>query len=162
MEFAKVIALRHSVRNFTTEAVSREIIDAILDMALTAPSSKNTRSSSFMVIEDRDTLEAISEMRSSGSGLVKGAACAIVVLGDTSKTDLWIENASISATFIQLAATSLGLGSCWVHVNGRPRDKKDPSKGTAEEYLRGLLAIKDGFKPLCVIALGYEDAQETK
>ena len=109
-----------------------------------------------MVIDDKDTLLALSEMRSRGSGLLKEAACAIVVLGDTSKTDLWIENAAISATYIQLCATNLGLGSCWVHVNGRPRDKQDPSKGWAEDYVRDLLAIREGFKPLCIVALGYE------
>lgn len=158
MEFAKVIAERHSVRTFKEEAVDREIIEAIIGMAGTAPSSKNSKSSQFMVIEDKDTLLAMSEMRSSGSALIQGAACAIVVLGDTSKTDLWIENASISATFIQLAATNFGLGSCWVHVNGRPRDKKDESKGSAEDYLRDLLAIKEGYKPLCIIAIGYEQA----
>lgn len=157
MEFAKVIASRHSVRTFKDEAVDRDIIEAIIGMAQTAPSSKNSKSSAFMVIEDKDTLLAMSEMRSSGSALIKGAACAIVVLGDTTKTDLWIENASISATIIQLAATNYGLGSCWVHVNGRPRDKKDESKGSAEAYIRELLAIKDEFKPLCVIALGYEE-----
>ena len=109
-----------------------------------------------MVIDDKDTLLALSEMRSRGSGLLKEAACAIVVLGDTSKTDLLIENAAISATYIQLCATNLGLGSCWVHVNGRPRDKQDPSKGWAEDYVRNLLALKDGFRPLCIVALGYE------
>lgn len=158
MEFAKVIAERHSVRTFKEETVDREIIEAIIGMAGTAPSSKNSKSSQFMVIEDKDTLLAMSEMRSSGSALIQGAACAIVVLGDTSKTDLWVENASISATFIQLAATNFGLGSCWVHVNGRPRDKKDESKGSAEDYLRELLAIKEGYKPLCIIAIGYEQA----
>ena len=41
-------------------------------------------------------------------------------------------------------------------MNGRLRDKHDPSKGLAEDYVRDLLAIRDGFKPLCIVALGYE------
>ena len=156
MEFSKVLASRHSVRRFKDKPVDREIVDAILDQTATAPSSKNSKSSAFLVIDDKDTLLALSEMRSSGSALLKDAACAIVVLGDTSKTDLWIENASISATYIQLCATNLGLGSCWVHVCGRPRDKYDPSKGWAEDYVRELLGLKEGFRPLCIVALGYE------
>lgn len=162
MEFEQVVAARHSVRVFQDKAVDRQIVDKIIDMTLTAPSSRNSKSSSFMVIEDKDTLAAMSEMRTSGSALLKGAACAIVVLGDTTKTDLWVENASISSTYIQLAATALGLGSCWVHVNGRLRDKKDESKGLAEDYLRDLLGIKDQYKPLCAIALGYEEIQEAE
>ena len=156
MEFDKVIAARHSVRSFTPEGVDRSLVDEILRMAATAPSSKNTRSTSFLVVDDREVLGRIAQMRTSGSAFVSGAPCAIVVLGDTSKTDLWKENASISSTFIQLAATSLGLGSCWVHVCDRPRDKKDPSAGSAEDYLCSLLGISQPLRPLCVIALGYE------
>lgn len=157
MEFLEVIQKRHSVRKFTDQPVDREIIDAIIDIAQTAPSSKNTKSSAFMVIEDPDTLKALSEMRERGSAFMAGAQAAIVVMGDSSKADLWVENASISATFIQLAATALDLGSCWVHVNGRPRSKEDASLGTAEDYVKELLGIKDGYRVLCVIALGYEE-----
>ena len=108
-----------------------------------------------MVIEDRDTIAAISEMRDRGSAFVKDAPAVIVVLGDETKTDLWVDNCSISATFIQLAAVALDLGSCWVHVNGRPRISTDPAAGTAEDYLRNLLGVKDGLRIHCVIALGY-------
>lgn len=157
MEFLEVIQKRHSVRKFTGQPVDREIIDTIIDIAQSAPSSKNTKSSAFMVIEDPDTLKALSEMRDRGSAFMAGAAAAIVVMGDASKADLWVENASISATFIQLAATALDLGSCWVHVNGRPRSKEDASMGNAEDYVKELLGIKDVYRVLCVIALGYEE-----
>ena len=157
MEFLEVIQKRHSVRKFTGQPVDREIIDTIIDIAQSAPSSKNTKSSAFMVIEDPDTLKALSEMRDRGSAFMAGAAAAIVVMGDASKTDLWVENASISATFIQLAATALDLGSCWVHVNGRPRSKEDASLGNAEDYVKELLGIKDEYRVLCVVALGYEE-----
>lgn len=158
MDFLEVIEKRHSVRRFTDEPLDRELLDAIIGIAQTAPSSKNCHSSAFMVIEDKDTLLAVSEMRDRGSAFLKGAPAAIVVMGDRSKTDIWVENASISATFIQLAATALDLGSCWVHVRDRQRSASDPSKGTAEDYLRGLLGIREEYGVLCVIALGHEDA----
>ncbi|MBR4133354.1 MAG: nitroreductase family protein [Bacteroidales bacterium] len=160
MEFIDVIQKRHSVRKFTGEPVDRELIDAILDIAATAPSSRNSHSSAFMVVDDRDTLSAIAEMRDHGSAFVKGAAAAIVVMGDRSKTDIWVENAAISATFIQLAATAIDLGSCWVHVRDRLRSKDDPARGTAEEYLRSLLGIRDEYGVLCVVALGHEALPE--
>lgn len=156
MDFSEVIEKRHSVRKYSDLPVDREVLDTIISMAQTAPSSKNTHSTVFMLVEDKDTLSAISEMRERGSSFVKDAAAAIVVMGDTAKTDIWIENAAISATFIQLAATAMDLGSCWVHVRDRQRFKNDPSKGDAETYLRGLLGIKDEYRILCVIALGYE------
>ena len=155
MDFFEVIAKRHSVRKYADRPVERELLDRMVSAAETAPSSKNTRSSAFMIIEDRDTIAAISEMRDRGSAFVKDAPAAIVVLGDESRTDLWVDNCAISATFLQLAATALGLGSCWVHVNGRLRVSSDPDAGNAEDYLRNLLGVRDGMRILCVVAVGY-------
>ncbi|MBO8444612.1 MAG: nitroreductase family protein [Bacteroidetes bacterium] len=157
MEFLDVIDKRHSVRKFADRPVEREILDALISVAQKAPSSRNCKSSAFMVVEERDTLAAISEMRDFGSAFVKDAPAAIVVMGDETKTDLWVDNCAISATFLQLAATAMDLGSCWVHVNGRPRSKSDASLGDAETYLRELLGIKDGMRVLCVVAVGYPE-----
>lgn len=156
MEFAEAIQKRHSVRKFADKPVEKEVIDAIIDMALTAPSSKNTKSSAFMVVDDPDTISALSEMRDRGSAFLKGAPAAIVVMGDGTKTDLWIENCAISATFIQLAATAMDLGSCWVHVRERNRVSAEPEQGSAEDYVKELLGIRDEMHVECVIALGYE------
>ena len=145
MEFKDVIAARHSVRRFTDKAVPREILDDMIAEALLAPSSHNSRSSRFLIVEDRETLEAMAKMRDYGAALLSGAAAAIVVFGDTTKTDLWIENASISATYLMLSATSRGIGNCWVHVNGRPRFKAEPEKGSATEYLLDLLSGREVF-----------------
>ena len=155
MDFLEVIEKRHSVRKYSDRPVERELLDAIVNLAQTAPSSRNSHSSSFVIVEDRDTLDALSQMRDSGSALISGAQAAIIVLGDTSKTDLWVDNCAISATFIQLAVTSMDLVSCWVHCNGRPRLKAEPEGAKAEDYVRGLLGVKEGLRPYCVIAIGY-------
>ena len=155
MTLSEILFRRRSVRKFTDRKVGREAIHTLLKAALTAPSSKNTRSTRFMVVEDARMLEQISQMRDYGSALIKNAPAAIVVLGDTSLTDLWVDNCAISATILQLAAEEQGLGSCWVHVNGRPRKKDEPNMGTATEYLRTVLPIPASWQPLCIIALGY-------
>lgn len=155
MDFLEVIEKRHSVRKYSDKPVDKEILDTIVRVAQTAPSSRNSKSSAFMIIEDRDTLDALSQMRDYGSGLLSGAQAAIVVMGDETKTDLWVDNCAISATFIQLAVTAMDLASCWVHCNGRPRVKAEPEGAKAEDYVRELLGIKDGFRPYCVIAIGY-------
>ena len=155
MTLSEILFRRRSVRKFTDRKVDRQTIDKILEAALTAPSSKNTRSSRFMVVDDPTMLERISQMRDSGSAFVKNAPMAVIVLGDTALTDLWVDNCAISATILQLATEEQGLGSCWVHVNGRPRKKDAPDMGTAAEYLRKLLPIPASWSPLCVVALGY-------
>lgn len=155
MDFLEVIEKRRSVRKYSDRPVEKEVLDAVVKVAQTAPSSRNSKSSAFMIIEDKDTLEALSQMRDSGSGLLAGAQSAVVVMGDETKTDLWVDNCAISATFVQLAVTAMDLVSCWVHVNGRPRLKAEPEGATAEDYVTELLGIKDGLRPYCVIAIGY-------
>lgn len=155
MDFLEVIEKRHSVRKYSDKPVEKELLDAIVRVAQTAPSSRNSKSSVFMIVEDRDTLDALAQMRDYGSGLIAGAPAAIVILGDESKTDLWVDNCAISATFVQLAVTAMDLASCWVHVNGRPRLKDVPEGAKAEDYVKELLGVKDGLRPYCVVAIGH-------
>ena len=155
MDFLEVIEKRHSVRKFSGRPVEREVLDALVRVAQTAPSSRNSPSTVFMIVDDKDTLEALSQMRDYGSSFMKEAAAAVVIVGDETKTDLWVDNCAISAAFLQLAVTAADLGSCWVHVNGRPRLKNEPEGDSACEYVKELLGIKDGLRPYCVIAVGY-------
>ncbi len=162
MDFFELAAHRRSLRKFTDQKVTQEVIEKILKTTLLAPSSKNTHSSRFMVIENREALQAIADMRDSGSAFVADAPLAIIVAGDKDLTDLWVDNASISATFLQLAVEAAGLGSCWVHINGRPHCKTDASQGTAEDYLRSKLDIPENWGLLCAVAIGYSPYDSVK
>lgn len=157
MEFKELIAKRRSVRKFTDREVPREVVDRILAEDLSAPSARNTRTTRFLVVDDPALVARMAEMRDYGSAFLKGAPLAVLVLGDTSASDLWRENAAISATVLQLACVDEGLASCWVHVNGRPRRKDAPDGERAADYLRTFLPVPDGCEPLCAIALGYSD-----
>ena len=81
-------------------------------------------------MEDANDLQAISESRQMGSAFVSGAKMAIVVLAEEEKSDVWVEDASIAASYIQLMAESLGLGSCWVQV----RNRKNNDGETTENW----------------------------
>lgn len=157
MDFLEVVEKRKSVRKYSDRQVERELLDAIVRVAQTAPSSRNSKSSAFLIVEDRDMLDALSQMRDYGSGLLAGAQAAIVVMGDETKTDLWVDNCAISATFIQLAVTAMDLVSCWVHCNGRPCKRNEPDGTKAPDFVRELLGLKDGMNPYCVIAIGYPE-----
>lgn len=157
MDFLEVVEKRKSVRKYSDRPVERELLDAIVKVAQTAPSSRNSKSTAFLIVEDRDILDALSQMRDYGSGLLSGAQAAIVVMGDETKTDLWVDNCAISATFVQLAVTAMDLVSCWVHCNGRLCKKDEPEGAKATDYVRELLGLKDGLNPYCVIAIGYPE-----
>lgn len=157
MDFKDLIAKRRSIRKFSDRPVPREVVDRLLAEALTAPSARNTRTTRFLVVDNPELVARMADMRDYGSGFMKNAPLAIVVLGETSTSDLWRENAAISATVLHLACVDEGLGSCWVHINGRPRRKDDPEGEKAADYLRTFLPIPDSCEPLCALAIGYSD-----
>ena len=155
MEFLEMVERRRSTRSFTEERVSCEATEKIIRAALLAPSSKNTQSSSFMIVEDKRVIGRMSEMRDYGSAFMAEAPLVILVLGDERLSDLWRINASISASYLQLAAESMGLGSCWVHVDGRPHRKDEPDGMTAEEYLKEFIPVPEGMRIMCAVAVGH-------
>ena len=157
MDFQNILTARRSVRRFSPTEVSREVLLEIVNQALTAPSSRNMRTSRFIIVDDKPTLEKLSKMRDYGSEFMKDAAAAIIVAADTTKTDLWRENCAISATVLQLAVVDAGLASCWVHIGGRPRLKDVPEGEQAEEYIRTFIDIPQEWSLECAIALGYSD-----
>jgi len=155
MTLTEILNSRRSVRRFEARLVERATIESVLGLALTAPSSKNTRSTRYMVVTDREVLGRMAQMRDMGAALLADAPCAVLVAGETELSDLWLDNAAIAATCLQLAAVEAGLGSCWVHVNGRPQRRAEPDGPTAEDHLRTFLPLPEGWRTLCVVALGY-------
>ena len=151
--FHNLIVNRRSIRRFTDAAIPAEDVSLIIQAGLMAPTSKNSRSWQFVAVEDRDMLERLSHCKP----VYALASCklAIVVCADSTKSDAWIEDASVAATFLQLQAQDLGLGSCWVQVRGRFAADNQPS----EEYIQEALSIPETITPVCVIALGYPDEQ---
>ena len=157
MELKDILTKRRSTRKFLPTVPEHEKLQRIVDMALTAPSSRNTRSTRLMVVTDKSLLEKMSQMRDYGSAFMKDATAAIVVMGDKEASDLWLDNCVITATILQLAVVDEGLASCWVHVNDRPCLKDEPEGAKADDYLRELLDLPDRYGILCAVALGYSD-----
>ncbi len=161
MEFKEVVKNRRSIRKFTEQRVSDEVIDNLIDMTLTAPSSKSCNSSRFAIVRDADKIAKLSQIRDHGAAFMAAAPLAIVVAGDTTTTDIWEINATISATILQLACTEEGLASCWVNVINRPALSTEPEGVMAVDKLREIVDIPQQWAVLAVIAIGYA-ASEAK
>jgi nitroreductase len=82
---------------------------------------------------------------------------AVVVIADTEKTDVWIEDCSIATINIQLAAEDMGLGTCWVQI----RRRSDADGNNAEDNVRALLGIPQHYAVLSIVAVGHK-AREAK
>jgi nitroreductase len=153
-DFESLITVRRSTRKFTKHRISPEKVQKILQAALLAPTSKNCKSWEFVAVENENTLKRLSVCKDSGGAFLEGCALAVVALGDKTKTDAWIEDASIAAVYMQLQAEDLGLGSCWCHVRNRFTGETE-----SEQYVRDLLDIPDRFGVLCIIGIGFREQE---
>lgn len=149
--FIDLIRSRRSIRKYQERPVENEKIDLLIETALRAFSSRNTQPWEFVVVTDSEILSRLSRARPSGLAFFENAPLAIVICADPSKTDVWVEDASIAGAFLHLAATDLGLGSCWGQIR-----KRDHSAGqSASDYVAKLLGLKDSLEVESMIAIGY-------
>ncbi len=151
--FFDLAQTRRSTRKFRAQAVPQDVQEALQNTVLMSPASKRSNPWEFIFVENKETLEAISESKQLGAALIKDAPLAVVVLADTEKSDVWIEDASIATIYLQLAAEDLGLGSCWVQMRKRAKVNGED----ASAVLKNLLNIPAQYEVLSVVAIGYKD-----
>jgi len=142
---------RRSIRQYQDRPIPPETIEVLKEALLRSPSSRAIRPWSFVLVQDKGLLEKLSRAKPHGAGFLKGAPLGIVICGDSSQSDVWIEDCSIAAAIAHLTAASLGLGSCWVQIRERHYDEST----TAEQYVQQLLSLPEHVKVLAIIAVGF-------
>jgi nitroreductase len=154
--FIDLLRARRSIRRFQNRPVEKEKIDALIEAALRSPSSRGFNPWEFVVVTEPDMIADLSKAKPHGSSFLKHAPLAVVICADPEKSDVWVEDASIASIILHLAATDLGLGSCWIQIRLREHDAKQ----TAQEYIAGLLGLKKEMAVESIMAIGY--AEEAK
>ncbi len=142
---------RRSVRSFLDKAIEKSKKEHLKEALLLSPSSRNVRPWEFYFIEDKEMINSLANSKAHGSAFMKNAALAVVVTGDETKSDVWIEDCSIASIILQLEAEALGLGSCWVQI----RNRKTQSGDSSENYIRSLLKLNKKIRIESIIAIGY-------
>jgi nitroreductase len=147
---------RRSIRKYKDKQIEKGKIDLIIENTLFSPTSKNRRPWEFIVVKDKERIDSISKVRATGSAFLKGAPCVILVIGDPTTSEVWIEDTSIAAYAIQLAAHEQGLGTCWVQIRLREHD----GDLTASDYLKEKFGIPGHMEVACAIGIGYPDEEK--
>ncbi len=155
MNMLNTLLARRSVRQYTAEPIPEETLNAILHAGLAAPSSKNRRPWAFVLVTQRETLDALSACRASGAAMLKQAAAAIVVCGDQENVDVWVEDCACAMANMHLMASASGIGSCW--IQGRLR--KDAGGRSTEDAVRTLLGIPEKYGVAAILSLGMPEKQ---
>ncbi|MDR1926412.1 MAG: nitroreductase family protein [Endomicrobium sp.] len=108
---------RKSVRKYADGDVKQEDLEYILRVAMSAPTARNTRCYSFLVIKDKKTHKKLAAVHKAAQMILQ-APLAILVVGDQNKAyEQYLPQDCAAATQnILLAATAKGYGSVWCGV----------------------------------------------
>jgi nitroreductase len=157
VEFFEVIASRHSVRTYRPEPVPEELIVQCLEAAQSAPSWRNGQCWRFIVVQDRKAIEQLAAQRIYGyriNSWLTSAPAVVVACADPRESgqhgDLpyWAVDTAIAMEHLVLAATALGLGTCWIG-------------GFDEETVCRLLGIPEPIRVIAYTPLGYPADKES-
>ena len=143
---------RKSVRQYTEEPVSAEQIETLLRAAMAAPTAVNFQPWRFVVVSEREELDAMAEALPYAK-MLKQAPLAIIVCGETTwfegrENTYWQQDCSAATQNILLAAEALGLGAVWTGVY--------PNMELARP-LAEFLGLPGTVQPLCCIPIGHHD-----
>lgn len=151
--FIDLLRSRRSIRKYQDKPIEKAKIDLLIEAALRAPSSRGFNPWEFVVIDDPETLAALSRSKPHGASFLAKAPLAIAVCGEPEKSDVWVEDVSIAAIILHLAATDLGLGSCWIQLRKRNFDEQT----TAGQHAAHLLGLPKKLEVSAIMAMGYPD-----
>lgn len=158
MEFKEVLQKRRSVRRFQKKDVPEEIIRKILELANLAPSAGNLQAFKVAVVKDETVRKKLSRaalgQQSVAEAPVDLVMCAVpeesaVKYGERGERLYAIQDATIFAAYIQLAATDLGLSSVWVGAF----DEREISE---------ILDLEEDMKPVAIIPIGFPDEEPAR
>ena len=146
MEFKEVIRNRYSCKKYSERQVEPEKLEAILEAGRLAPTAKNLQEQHVYVIQKPELLAKIDGLTPCRYGAPTVVAVAFdkenVFTYPGGKRDSGVEDATIVATHMILAAADEGVDSCWLNFF-------DPEKAAE------LLGLPANEEVLMLMDLGY-------
>jgi nitroreductase len=137
-----LLRIRRSVREFQNKGIAKDQLEKIIDTARFAPSARNVQPWEFVLITDKPKLIALAQLAENGRFMAQAAACIAVFSTDTK---YYLEDGCAATCNILLAATALGIGSCWIAGDKKPY----------AHQVNTLLNAPVNIKLISLIALGY-------
>jgi nitroreductase len=139
-----LIKKRRSVRNYRSEPVPKDLLEKIVDAGRLAATAINIQPWEFIVIIDPVRKKELADLTEYGKFIKDAGACIAVV---AKNTKYYLEDGAAATENILLAATELGLGSCWVAGDKKPYADK----------ILSFLGVPGGYKLISLVAIGYAE-----
>lgn len=142
MDALVTIMKRKSIRSYVQTPVQDEALSKIVEAARSAPSAGNIQPWHFIIVKDKEKRVRIAKGCRYGKFLSESPV-VIIGCGDKKASPRWYAvDTSIALEHIVLAATALGLGTCWIGMFN-------------EEDIHEMVNLPEDYKIIALIALGY-------
>lgn len=151
MDFWEVVKKRKSYRNFSSQPVEPEKILKVLEAARLAPSWQNRQCWRFIVVQDKEKIKKIGQLRPLNYNInffLRNVPVIIVACanpkdsGHRAGIDYYLVDTAIAMEHLILAATDLGLATCWIGAFDEP-------------MIKNILDIPDEVRIVALTPLGY-------
>ncbi len=150
-ETLQTIANRRSCREFTDKLIPIEVINQILEAGTKAPSALNKQSASILCIINNKIVEDLRKKLIDfvGKDPLYGAKVIIIVYADK-ESRFAFQDGSCVLQNLFLAATSLGVGSCWINCL---HDYFATEEGN--QFKKKVLQLNDNAITIGTCVIGY-------
>jgi len=153
MDFFEVVKNRHSVRAFKDKEIGKEKLDKLLLVANSSPSAGDLQAYQIFQVKKKALKVALAKA-AYGQDFLAQASVDLVFCIDPLRSarkygkrgsELYsIQDATISAAYVHLAAVDLGLGSVFVGAFD-------------EEAISKILSLPGNLRPIIILPIGYPD-----
>ncbi len=153
-ETLETIKTRRSIRKYKEDPIPEEVLNKIVEAGTYAPSGMGKQSAIILAVTNKEVRDQLSKINASIMGSSNdpfyGAPVVLVVLADKSiRTHVY--DGSLVMENLMLAASDLGVGSCWIH---RAKETFETEEG--KELLKSL-GIEGEYEGIGNCILGYYD-----
>lgn len=138
-------------RRFLDKPIPADIVRELLEVARWSGSSKNSQPWEFVVVDDRETIQALSEA-GAYTQFVEGAALAIVIVldGKAQRSEAYDEGRASERLMIAADSFGIGSGTGWY------------STPDAQQRVREILGIPEDREVWQALAFGYPDPEQSQ
>ena len=155
MDIFDVFAERHSIRGYTDQVISDDVLNRIFESVNRAPSAGNLQAFDIYRVTKQEHKEALMRASYDQEFLVQAPVvlvfCAVparsaVRYAERGATLYCIQDATIACTYAMLAATAFGLGSVWVGAFD-------------EDAVHKIIGAEPGHRPVAMLPIGYPNTE---
>ena len=153
-EVIRTIKSRRSIRNYRNEQITGEELETILDAGVYAPSGMGQQATIMVAIQDPERIAMIAGLNARVMGMdidpFYGAPTLVVVFADKERLT-YIEDGSLVIGTMMLAASSIGVDSCWIH-RAKEVFESEEGKKLKEEW-----GVPEDYVGIGNLILGYRE-----